>query len=261
MPAVPTTPRVKLRATSRRVPRSRASGGEQEPESNTEPNMRLSRAILVMLLLHVVAVGGILAFSLVKEHNADRYTHDAGSGPAGALEADDSLVPTTKPIPTADPSAPGSKTPVHVVQPGETLLRIANENGVTVEALIAANGARTAMSSLRPGQSLKLPEKSPELAGVVGDRSAATGENANDDPSQGNPVSPAPAGAKTVHSPGDLGKTYTVGKGESPYVIAQKLKVSYESLIRLNHIDDPKKLKPGQKLLVPLAPKAKTKEG
>ena len=261
MPDVSTPPRVKLRATSRRVPRSRAASGEKEAEPDPEPNMRLSRAILVMLLLHVVAVGGILAFSLVKEHNADRRARDAGSSTAGALEADDSLVPTTKPIPTADPSAPGGRTPVHVVQPGETLLRIANDNGVTVEALIAANGARGAVSSLRPGQALEVPEKSPEPAGIVSDRAYATAEGTGSSPAPGNANSAGQIGAKTAHPTGDSGKTYTVGKGESPYVIAQKLKVSYESLIRLNHIDDPKKLKPGQKLLVPLPPKGKTKEG
>ena len=69
------------------------------------------------------------------------------------------------------------------------------------------------------------------------------------------------AAAKAAHLPGDSGKTYTVGKGESPYMIAQKFKVSYDALIRLNHIDDPKKLKPGQKLRIPAPITGKTKEG
>lgn len=239
-----------MRASSRRVPRARPAAGETTPEADSEPNMRLSRAIVVMLLLHVVAVGGILAFSLIKERNANGQTENGARNPSAALEAEDSLVPSTKPLGRPD-SAPGnSKLPVHVVQPGETLLRIANENGVTVEALIAANGAQSAMNTLRPGQELKLPDKSPEP------NSATTGASSSE------------KGETTVAKPGhgatgamDSGKTYTVGKGESPYLIAHKLKVSYESLLKLNRIDDPKKLKPGQKLRVPVQPGSKSNEG
>jgi murein DD-endopeptidase MepM/ murein hydrolase activator NlpD len=49
-----------------------------------------------------------------------------------------------------------------------------------------------------------------------------------------------------------------VKKGDNPVGIAKKLKVSYNDLIALNHIEDPRKLKIGQKLLVPEAAKPKT---
>ena len=49
--------------------------------------MRLSRAILVMLLLHVVAVGGILAFSLIKERGSEATPP---TRPSSAVEAEDS---------------------------------------------------------------------------------------------------------------------------------------------------------------------------
>jgi murein DD-endopeptidase MepM/ murein hydrolase activator NlpD len=49
-----------------------------------------------------------------------------------------------------------------------------------------------------------------------------------------------------------------VKKGDNPVGIAKKLKVSYNDLIALNHIDDPRKLQIGQKLLVPDAAKPKT---
>ena len=249
MPAVPSTPRVKLRATSRRVPRSRAT--TDEPEIEAEPNMRLSRAILVMLLLHVVAVGGILAFSLIKERNGERSAPSA-TGSSGALEAEDSLLAPTKAAGSSETSGQAGRPAVHVVQPGETLLRIANDHGVTVDALISANGARTAMSSLHPGQELKLPEKSPDPASLLAERSSVVPDEADGGqvPPHG-PTATLASASKTGHLPPDSGKTYTIGKGESPYVIAQKLKVSYESLLKLNHIDDPKKLKPGQKLRVP----------
>src|SRR5947209_3585202 len=49
----------------------------------------------------------------------------------------------------------------------------------------------------------------------------------------------------------DSGKVYVVAKGDNPVTIAKKFKVSYDDLLALNHIDDPHKLKIGQKLLIP----------
>jgi LysM repeat protein len=51
-----------------------------------------------------------------------------------------------------------------------------------------------------------------------------------------------------------------VKKGDSPAGIAKKLKVSYSDLIAINHIDDPRKLKIGQKLSVPEAAKPTDKK-
>lgn len=56
----------------------------------------------------------------------------------------------------------------------------------------------------------------------------------------------------------DSGKLYTVGSGETPTMIAKKLQVSYDDLLKLNKIDDPKKLRAGQKLHIPLKVRAST---
>jgi LysM repeat protein len=61
----------------------------------------------------------------------------------------------------------------------------------------------------------------------------------------------SPAKDEQAKTPSSSGKTYVVKKGDNPAGIAKKLKVSYNDLIALNHIDDPRKLKIGQKLLVP----------
>ncbi|HEY4757964.1 MAG TPA: hypothetical protein VIH43_05350, partial [Chthoniobacterales bacterium] len=52
----------KLRAATTR--RATASGAALDDLS--EPNMKLSRALLIVLLLHVVAVAGIIAFNAIK---------------------------------------------------------------------------------------------------------------------------------------------------------------------------------------------------
>ena len=67
------TPRKKLRAAAQR---SAAKYAEEEYSAD-EPNVRLSRAFVVVLLLHVVAVGGIFAFSALKDHPAGSTTGKA----------------------------------------------------------------------------------------------------------------------------------------------------------------------------------------
>src|SRR6478735_9620519 len=55
--------RKKLRASTAR----RSLGAaEMEYEEMAEPNMKLSRALLIVLVLHVVAVAGIIAFNTIK---------------------------------------------------------------------------------------------------------------------------------------------------------------------------------------------------
>src|SRR6188474_2551442 len=50
-------------ATARR---SSAASTGMDFEEMPEPNMKLSRALLIVLLLHVVAVSGIIAFNAIK---------------------------------------------------------------------------------------------------------------------------------------------------------------------------------------------------
>ena len=218
--------------------------------------MRLSRALLVMLLLHIVAVGGFIASSWIREHDLKRPSGDSSS----AMEADDSVSPikTSGALRTKADNVP-PRASVHVVQPGETLMRIANENGVTLAALVAANGAETATAPLRPGQELRLPDKSPDPSTQVADGTASALSLIEDrSVSSGKTNPPAAGGAlKSLKAPPDSGSVYVIGKGESVYTLAQKLKVSPAALMKLNQIDDPKKLKPGQKLRVPAAAKTK----
>ena len=58
----------------------------------------------------------------------------------------------------------------------------------------------------------------------------------------------------------DSGNVYVVAKGDNPVKIAKKLKVSEAELLAVNHIDDPRKLQIGQKLIVPATKAAKGKK-
>ena len=69
------TPRKKLRAAGQRSVAKYA----EEDYAAEEPNVKLSRAFVVVLLLHVVAVGGIFAFSALKDQQSGSVTGKAES--------------------------------------------------------------------------------------------------------------------------------------------------------------------------------------
>ena len=184
--------------------------------------MRLSRALLVMLLLHVVAVGGILAFSLIKEHGRN---HAVNNPTNNAVEAEDSDTPPPK-LEGRDPArntgdAGATLAGARPARADENLTRVTNDTAPSNPANDAAQR-------------------------IAGGGTAPAASSANPPPASG-------------HSPADSGKTYVVKKGDSPFTIADRLKVDAAALLKLNGIDDPKKLKPGLTLKIPAASRGKTK--
>ena len=169
-------PKKMLAATARRA--SAASAG-MDFEGIPEPNMKLSRALLIVLLLHVVAVSGIIAFNAIK-------TRERAFVPPTSTETENTPADTTG----------------------------------TANHVDTANARVAATQKENDRQHDPKPSHSP----------------AKDEQ------------AKTVSA---SGKTYLVKKGDNPVAIAKKLKVSYNDLIALNHIDDARKLQIGQQLLVP----------
>lgn len=158
----------KMRATVARRPLQAATANYDEM---SEPNMKLSRALLIVLLLHVVAVSGIIAFNAIKTRQG--------------------------------PSLPRMK------------------NSTAAKASLTNSSSTTDANAGKAGEIRK---------------GQAVGKD-----------NPADRG-KNVDAPH---RTYTVAKGDSPVSIAKKFKVSQDELLALNHIDDPRKLKIGQKLLIP----------
>src|SRR5215813_11849773 len=78
-------PKKLLAATARRAP---AASAGMDFEGIPEPNMKLSRALLIVLLLHVVAVSGIIAFNAIKTR--ERSLVPANSAQAANDPADTS---------------------------------------------------------------------------------------------------------------------------------------------------------------------------
>ncbi|MBV9391352.1 MAG: LysM peptidoglycan-binding domain-containing protein, partial [Verrucomicrobia bacterium] len=109
-----------------------------------EPNVRLSRAFIVVLLLHVVAVGGIFTFSALKDRQITRATAKPNTDSARPLAATKAVQKVT--------------STTHKVKQGETLSGIAFEYGINVRDLEQANALK-AGTQVNAGRELIIPEK------------------------------------------------------------------------------------------------------
>jgi LysM repeat protein len=186
--------RKKLRASTARRHLELGVPGELDYEEMSEPNMKLSRALLIVLVLHVVAVAGIIAFNTTKTRQ--------GSAPAAV---------TTAPSQTSETA---TAPPVSVKK----------------SEAVPATSAKT------------LPVAAKHEESHSNSKTVSNAAQAKDHPK---------IKAATDSLPADAGKTYVVVKGDNPVTIARKLKVAYDDLIALNHIEDPRKLQIGQKLRIP----------
>ena len=166
---------------------------------------------------------------------------------------------TNPPADTPAVAEPVASAKTYLVKAGDTMTRIAASLGVTIPDLEKANGL-AGNAVLRVGQSLKVPEKIiAQAAAGVGAQAEAVAGSAQQIP--GNIAAAATAAAATLQgasnapvSTADLAE-YTVVKGDNPYKIAKKFKVTPDELMKVNGITDPKKIQIGQKLKIPASQK------
>jgi LysM repeat protein len=136
-----------------------------------------------VLVLHVVAVAGIIAFNAIKSRQA-------------------AVPPVSTPKAVAQISAPKATSPA-------------------VTTSDSTSKPRDEMATTKP---------------VVKEERKAI------------PVKPIAENSPKAESK----KTYVVAKGDTPLSIAKKFKVPFDDLLTTNKIDDPHKLKIGQKLIIPV---------
>jgi len=195
----------------------------READYIEEPNVKLSSAFVVVLVLHVVAVGGIYAFNAIKAHQPPAFEESATQQAQQPAQTVANTQVAANSAGDEQPAATPSATHTYRVKSGDTIARIASANGVTTASIIDLNNLRE-INGIHVGQDLKVPGDAP---------------SAEDQ-------SPKPVALR------DSGNTYTVVHGDTPVSIAHKLHVGYDDLVRLNKIDDPKKLRIGMKLKVPV---------
>lgn len=181
MPSILT--RKKLHATAARRPRTLGLPGGMDYEQMAEPNMKLSRALLIVLLLHIVAVAGIIAFNTIKTREAVTASvpeviappsgTESSPAPAVASEAsapneltkvtmrtetkaaDKSAAPPKPAAPTSQVADSGK---IYVVVRGDNPVTIARHLKVAEADLLDLNPI-TDPRKLQIGQKLRIPER------------------------------------------------------------------------------------------------------
>jgi len=181
--------RKKLHATAARRQRSLGLPDGMDYEQMAEPNMKLSRALLIVLLLHIVAVAGIVAFNTIKTREAAATSPaettapatDTGATPAPAA-ASVATVPneitkvaarteTKAPEKVAEHLKPAVKTSdvvdsgkIYVVVKGDNPVTIARHLHVNYDALLELNQIDDPRK-LQIGQKLHIPAAHPSSKG------------------------------------------------------------------------------------------------
>ncbi len=318
---------------------------EEYEDYGPEPNMKLSHAFIVVLLLHVIAVGGLYTFNSMKASKAPKYAAAKTSAPVG-----ESVEPTHRETPSnPEPPKPeepknqspkmegqgsgGGKSPLfakkvetpkvseksttpaskgflasmrsavakatgvgvvaggashaaaqdasnapvvdsngspssvvagktYIVKAGDTMTKIASSLGVSISNLEKANGLMK-NAVLQVGQTLKVPEQAiTQAAADVSGEASKVVQGVQQLPGSIASASSSMTNAKSVDekaSAANIVAEYTVVKGDSPYKIAKKFKITPDELMKANGITDPKKIQIGQKLNIPASSKKASK--
>ncbi len=253
-----TTPRrLARRLVARKTIHAQAASSRnevEEYENESEPSMKLSQAFIVVLVLHVVAVAGVYGFNQLKEKPARPATAKTEATEAAAVteKKADTLAKAQ-----AASAAKAQATEIsYTVVAGDTLRRIASKFNTSVASLEKLNDL-TSTSILKVGQILVIGS-----SGKVAAAASQSTESLSKLPPTPAIVAKAPpVKAPTVQGKPEAGplektqasdeKTYVVAKGDNPYSLAKKFNVTQAALMKANNIDDPKKLKIGQRLVLP----------
>ncbi len=245
-------PKKKLQAMARTAPR--AAMNEYEAE---EPTTKLVSAFMVVLVLHLVAVGGIYMFNSIKASRVSRElsvapaAEKARPAAANAVKTPVQTVATPKATPRAATAHPADNVPAaapvpavvnqktgtprqYPVKANDNPTKIAGAFNIKTEELLAANNLKDG-AILQPGQLLIIPTPKPATKPVVAEpRKTDLAAKQSDVP-------------PTRTTPG----VHVVKSGETMTSIAKKYGLTPDALLKLNKITDAKKLQLGQTLTLP----------
>jgi LysM repeat protein len=210
------------------------------------PAVRLVVALLVIAAL--VALGVPRPWQRADQNEVAAVTPAAMDTPTPTATSTRTATPTSTPTPTVTSTAAPTPTPViYVVQSGDTLLAIAIKYGTSVGALLQANdlGER---QMIYAGQELVVVTPAPtvEVPSTPLGAGPSTPLRASPSPSLG-AGSPIPTARPTRFL------THIVQAGESLTSIAADYGTTVEAIKAVNRIEDPRSLRTGQELIIPLA--------
>jgi LysM repeat protein len=245
----------KMNATA--VRNAAASSYDEETDDT-----KLSGAFIIVLILHIVAVVGIVAFTRIRQNrDANEPVSSAAALPkekkapvspmtVAGIGSNKAAIPAGEPVEAATPvveSNPPKVIPstgglVHTVKANETLTKIAIAYGTTVPELVKLNELKST-GDIHIGQHLNLPEKNsmPPVPKVAERRA-----DVKVSPPKPTVTTPVKSPVARVES-----GTYVIKKGDNLTQIARNHSLSYTDLIAANRGLDPKKIQPGQKVNIP----------
>jgi LysM repeat protein len=237
------------RSRKQRVAASTVPSAEIETDDG---GSKISRALTIIFLIHIVAIG------LIFFHQ--RYLDNRPGEQAATPKAAAPAQPAAAPRENLPRLATGDVA--YVAQAGDNYARIAAAKGVNEADLRLLNPD----VEIGPGTLLKLPPKRivavdpPEVAAIrqqtPSDRDRGLVEAVDVTaapkaklvrPNGHQPVAAVASATPMVAS----GESYTVQPGDSVWRIANRFKLSQDALMKANGISDAKKMKTGMKLVIP----------
>ena len=243
--------------TNNRKQRVAAAAAPSAADMDTEDGgSRISRALTIIFLIHIVAIGLIFVHQRFLD---GRPTENSEMAKVGVKTA-----ATTAPAPLRRADLPrltsGEKP--YVVKVGDNYARIAAVEGVDEGDLRLLNKH----VDIGPGLILKIPpkrivaEEPPEVAAIreqtfgESDRGLVEAVDITNAPRarlvRPNSALAVPADALAAPITAS-GQSYVVQQGDSIWRIANRFKISQDILMRANGISDAKKMKIGMKLVIP----------
>lgn len=231
--------RVEVKQLTRRCPDCRARVAEGAKTClMCGASLQSGRSLLPQISLSMVppapllgAALGILLLALlwfIKPWRAIQLGTYHTPTPTMTLTTTPTFTPTATSTSTAAPTETATpEVTTYIVRSGDTLSLIAAQSGVTVEAIMAANGLTDHMITV--GQTLLIPVEAPS-------------------PGAGPEVSETASAAGT---PEPETVTYVVQPGDNLSEIAQRFSVSLEALMEANGIENPDAISEGQTLIIP----------
>lgn len=244
--------------------RQRAAAAPAAPASEFDEEdggSKISRALTIIFLIHIVAIGLIFFHQRFLDGRAPEET---AAAPKLQTAAEAALAALPAPAPREDLPQLSSGEKPYIVRAGDNYTRIAAAQGVDEGELRLLNKH----VDIRPGLILKIParrivaEEPPEVAAIRAqtpsdqDSGLVEAVDVSNAPKARlvRPAGDAPGAFRAIEkstAPAASGKSHTVKPGENIWRIANKYKVGQDALMQANNITDARKLRAGMNLVIP----------
>lgn len=140
------------------------------------------------------------------------------------------------------------KKKTHTVSPEETLVTVAEKYGVTMTQIKTWNNMKT--NTVYPGQKLTIMIQEKKFIDNTSSTTGSTSQTSSSSNSSFHSSSSSGSNSSTTTTNDGNYKYYALKSGESLWTVSQKFGIPFDELQDMNKGLDPKKLQPGQKIII-----------